>query len=63
MAFFETSAKSATNIDLAFQTIAKTIMDKMNLQGTRDAAKGGVKLKEIKAEQPKQNNSGGGGCC
>ena len=38
-------------------------MDKMNLQGTRDAAKGGVKLKEIKAEQPKQNNSGGGGCC
>ena len=57
--FFETSAKSSTNVDLAFQTIAKTIMEKMSMQNTRDK---GVKLKEIKPEQPKDNNQGGG-CC
>lgn len=60
--FFETSAKSSTNVDLAFQSIAKTIMDKMTVQTTRDSTKG-VKLKEIKPEQTKDNNQGGGGCC
>lgn len=27
--FFETSAKSANNVDMAFQAIARTIMEKM----------------------------------
>eukprot|EP00331_Platyophrya_macrostoma_P003503 CAMPEP_0176424454 /NCGR_PEP_ID=MMETSP0127-20121128/10845_1 /TAXON_ID=938130 /ORGANISM="Platyophrya macrostoma, Strain WH" /LENGTH=213 /DNA_ID=CAMNT_0017805511 /DNA_START=32 /DNA_END=673 /DNA_ORIENTATION=+ len=63
MSFFETSAKSSTNVDLAFQTIAKTIMDKVNVGGgTKD--KGGVKLKDLRQDPPKsKDNNGGGGCC
>ena len=61
--FFEASAKSSTNVDLSFQTIAKTIMEKMNVGNTRDKEKG-IKLKELKPEQSKENNNqGGGGCC
>lgn len=52
--FIETSAKSSTNIDLAFQNLSKTILEKINtLQNNKE--------KNLKIKESTQLGNGGEG--
>ncbi|EDQ88622.1 uncharacterized protein MONBRDRAFT_37450 [Monosiga brevicollis MX1] len=57
--FLETSAKSATNVEQAFMTMASEIKARMGPAGaSNDTSKGTVSMKAGKPV-----SSGGGGCC
>lgn len=62
--FIETSAKSSTNIDLAFQNLSKTILEKINTSQLN------AKEKNLKIKESTQLGNGdsykpnsGGYCC
>ena len=57
--FLETSAKSSTNVDEAFMTMAREIQKRMQSQ----AATMSNKADTIKPGQEIGGGSGGGGCC
>lgn len=56
MPFLEVSAKSATNIEKAFTSIAKQVMERMANSNFKDNRTGGVKI-----GAPKNNNSANNG--
>ncbi|KAJ3352985.1 GTP-binding protein ypt1 [Allomyces macrogynus ATCC 38327] len=58
ISFLETSAKSATNVEQAFLTMAKQIKDRMGNNNATQQTKSTV---NIKPGQPVQQS--GGGCC
>ena len=58
IAFLETSAKNATNVEQAFMTMAAEIKNRVGAPAAQVGASAGVKIDS----QPVQG-SGGGGCC
>ena len=64
MPFMETSAKSADNVDKLFEQLAKTLKDTHMQRGVRQNIGGPQSLKStVQVQKPKEEQSGGGGCC
>ena len=51
--FFETSAKLDTNVDNAFMSIAKDIVERLKINPEHYGSDGGVKIKEEKKSEGK----------
>ena len=51
--FFETSAKLNTNVDQAFMSIAKDIVERLKVNPEHYGSDGGMKIKEEKKNESK----------
>lgn len=61
ISFIETSAKTATNVDTAFLTMAKELINNRDAAGGRsEGKKTGVKLQPVKHKNQRKNCCGGG---
>lgn len=65
IAFLETSAKDATNVEQAFLTMAKQIKDRMGVSAMQNGSAGGAGKSTLKVGQGQnvQASSNSGGCC